>query len=116
MNLLTFRPRLILLPCPQIIVPLLFVYFFDRAAAAWSQGQPADGSAAGEGGAGTGLAATWRARPAGGAAQQRRSDTNGAAPEAWLLPSAIVMLLFGLGVSGVLFDVFLTYSSRHPLA
>lgn len=104
-------------------MPILFVFFFDRAAALWfgaasPQNQLVD-SAAADAGAGTGLAATWRSRLNGvaahGAQQQRAGNAQGGVAEAWVLPSAMAVLLFGLGVAGVLFDVFLTYNSRHPL-
>ena len=105
-------------------MPILFVFFFDRAAALWFGGtsppgdQHAEG-AAGDNGAVTGLAATWRARPGHVAArralQQRGANATAGVVEAWVLPTAMAVLLFGLGVSGVLFDVLLTYNSRHPL-
>lgn len=104
-------------------MPILFVFLFDRAAALWfgtasPQNQLVD-SATGDPGAGTGLAATWRSRLSGaaahGAQQQRAGNAQGGTAEAWVVPSAMAVLLFGLGVAGVLFDVFLTYNSRHPL-
>jgi hypothetical protein len=110
----------------EVIVPILFVFFFDRAAALWFGAasppgrQPAADSAAGDAAPGTGLASTWRASQSGVAAhsgnlRQRANPANSGAADAWILPSAMAVLLFGLGVSGVLFDVLLTYNSRHPL-
>ena len=131
----------------QVIVPVLFVYFFDRAAEAWyikssQQRQGARGSSAGAAGRagasdtasdcsggsgggggspspppssaaaespGEGAAA---AEPGGDVYEQQLSYKKPASAQ----PSAALVMLFGLGLAGVLFDVVLTVHTRFAPA
>ena len=126
----------------QVIVPVLFVYFFDRAAEAWytdslkrrqlrrgarrsssvgsdtasdtaSGGAPSSPPAS-SAAAGSPQEGAWAAEPAGGQyeLEQQQQLLHGHHKPANAQPSAALVMLFGLGLAGVLFDVVLTVHTR----
>jgi hypothetical protein len=127
----------------QVIVPVLFVYFCDRAAEAWytnslkrqqqrqgARRSSADGSAgasdtatgggpsptASSAAAGSSREGAWAAESTGDqfefGQQQQQQVLHGYCKPANAQPSAALVMLFGLGLAGVLFDVVLTVHTR----
>ncbi|EFN52023.1 hypothetical protein CHLNCDRAFT_59076 [Chlorella variabilis] len=104
----------------QVILPVLFVAWFDSTAAAWFGGSGGGGNSSeaqhvplGSNEAGPGAALA----PAPGTsaatprleAPRRLAARRGAPPS---YPSPLLALMFGLGLAGVLFDVLLTVHNR----
>lgn len=104
----------------EVILPVLFVAWFDSTAAAWFGGSGGGGNSSeaqhvplGSNEAGPGAALA----PAPGTsaatprleAPRRLAARRGAPPS---YPSPLLALMFGLGLAGVLFDVLLTVHNR----
>ncbi|PSC70786.1 conjugal transfer [Micractinium conductrix] len=108
----------------EVVAPVLYAYYCDASAKQRTSGAGSAGAAAGGGAAAREPSPPGRAGggASGGASTVGRLPERGAlpaGPPAWAprprQPSALLIVLFGVGLSGVLFDVLCTMHFRLQL-
>lgn len=102
----------------EVVVPILTAFVFEQArrSAGDDPAPPSAAAAGGDNGSGAAGAADAGASAAQALPRRQASQRRGAAQGGHSSPSALLVMLFGLGLSGVLFDLALTWAGHMGIS